>query len=97
VLGLVILAVVSGIITAADRGGPGLSFAEIAWITFKALGFLVAAILLGAALAPRVIRLASKVRVRGILLTTGLIFCFLLLPRGSGRSRAHRRRVRGRG
>ena len=78
VLGLVILAVVSGIITAADRGGPGLSFAEIAWITFKALGFLVAAILLGAALAPRVIRLASKVRVRGILLTTGLIFCFLL-------------------
>jgi Na+:H+ antiporter len=78
VLGLVILAVVSGIITAADRGGSGLSLAEIGWITFKALGFLVAAILLGVLLARRLIRLAAKVRVRGILLTTGLIFCFLL-------------------
>ena len=78
VLGLVILAVVSGIITAADRGGPGLSAGEIGWITFKALGFLVVAILLGVLLARRLIRLAAKVRVRGILLTTGLIFCFLL-------------------
>lgn len=78
VLGLVILAVVSGVITAADRGGPGLSLAEIGWITFKALGFLVAAILLGVLLARRLVRIAAKVRVRGILLTTGLIFCFLL-------------------
>jgi Kef-type K+ transport system membrane component KefB len=78
VLGLVILAVVSGVITAADRGGPGLSAAEIGWITFKALGFLIAAILLGVLLARRLVRLASKIRVRGILLTTGLIACFLL-------------------
>ena len=78
VLGLVILAVVSGAITAADRGGSGLSAAEIGWITFKALGFLTAAIVLGALLARRLIRIASRIRVRGILLTTGLIFCFLL-------------------
>jgi Kef-type K+ transport system membrane component KefB len=78
VLGLVILAVVSGVITAADRGGPGLSVGEIGWITFKALGFLIAAILLGVLLARRLVRLASKIRVRGILLTTGLIFCFFL-------------------
>ena len=73
-----ILAVVSGIITAADRGGPGLSALEIGWITFKALGFLTAAILLGVLLARRLVRLAARIRVRGILLTTGLIFCFLL-------------------
>ncbi|HEU5309882.1 MAG TPA: cation:proton antiporter [Candidatus Eisenbacteria bacterium] len=78
VLGLVILAVVSGVITAADRGGPGLSALEIGWITLKALGFLTAAIFLGVLLAPRLVRLASKIRVRGILLTTGLIACFLL-------------------
>lgn len=78
VLGLVILAVVSGVITAVDRGGPGLSLAEIGWITFKALGFLIAAIFLGVLLARRLVRVAAKVRVRGILLTTGLIFCFLL-------------------
>ncbi|HET9253422.1 MAG TPA: cation:proton antiporter [Candidatus Eisenbacteria bacterium] len=78
VLGLVILAVVSGAITAVDQGGAGLSFGDIAWITFKALGFLIAAILLGILLARRLIRLAAKIRVRGILLSTGLIFCFLL-------------------
>lgn len=78
VLGLVILAVVSGVITAADRGGPGLSPGEIGWIIVKALGFLIAAIALGLLLARRLIRLAAKIHVRGILLTTGLIFCFLL-------------------
>ena len=78
VLGLVILAVVSGVIVAADRGGPALSPMEIGWIVVKALGVLTAAVALGALLAPRIIRLAAKIRVRGILLTTGLIFCFLL-------------------
>jgi len=78
VLGLVILAVVSGIISAADQGGAGLSLGGVAWIAGKALGFLAAAILVGVFVAPRVLRLAAGVRVRGALLTSGLLFCFLL-------------------
>ncbi len=45
-LGLVILAVVTGIITAANRGGS-LAAGEIAFILIKAIGFLVGALVLG--------------------------------------------------
>jgi Kef-type K+ transport system membrane component KefB len=78
VLGLVILAVVSGMITAANQGAAGVSIPAIAWISAKALGFLAAAIFLGVLLAPRLLRLAARIRVPGILLTSGLLFCFLL-------------------
>jgi len=78
VLGLVILAVVSGVITAADKGASGISLSAIAWVCIKAVGFLAAAIVLGRLLAPWLFRIAALVRVRGILLTTGLIFCFFL-------------------
>ncbi|HEX5031627.1 MAG TPA: cation:proton antiporter [Candidatus Eisenbacteria bacterium] len=77
VLGLVILAVVSGVIAAAGQG-TGVSLTAIAWVCAKAIGFLAGAILLGRLLAPWLFRIAALVRVRGILLTTGLIFCFLL-------------------
>ncbi|HEU4940080.1 MAG TPA: cation:proton antiporter [Candidatus Eisenbacteria bacterium] len=78
VLGLVILAVVSGVITAANQGASGVSAAAIAWVCAKAVGFLAGAIVLGRLLAPWLFRIAARVRVRGILLTTGLIFCFFL-------------------
>ncbi|HEX7078563.1 MAG TPA: cation:proton antiporter [Candidatus Eisenbacteria bacterium] len=78
VLGLVILAVVTGIIAAANRGGPSLSIGAIAWIAGKATAFLTTAVVLGALLAPRMFRWVSRVRVRGILLTSGLVFCFVL-------------------
>ena len=77
VLGLVILAVVSGVITAADQGGHGVSLADIALISAKALVFLAASMFLGLLLARRLFRIAARVRVRGILLTSALIFCFL--------------------
>jgi Kef-type K+ transport system membrane component KefB len=77
ILGLIILAIVSGVITAADKGST-LSLQSVGWITAKAFGFVAASIALGAMLAPRALRLAAKVRVPGILLTSGLIFCFLL-------------------
>jgi Kef-type K+ transport system membrane component KefB len=78
VLGLVILAVVSGLIGAADRDQGGLSLGAVSWITAKALLFLVGAIVLGQLLAPRLLALAARVRVRGALLTSGLLVCFLL-------------------
>jgi Kef-type K+ transport system membrane component KefB len=77
VLGLVILAVVTGIITAADRGGA-LSFGAIGLILGKAALFLIGSLFLGVLLSPRLFRVASKLRARGVLLAVGLAFCFLL-------------------
>ncbi len=77
VLGLVILAVVTGLITSADAGGT-LSAGSIALIVLKAAGFLVGALWLGSIVSPRLFRLASKLNARGVLLTVGLAFCFLL-------------------
>src|SRR5436309_15029336 len=81
--GLVILASISGIVTAAKQGGGGLNAAEVAWISVKALGFLVAAILIGRKLTPRLLALASRIRVTGMLLTSGLVICFGLAYLGT--------------
>ena len=78
VMGLVILAVVSGIIHAADQGAGGISTAGIALIIVKAVAFLVIAIWAGSKLSPLIFSLASKLQVRGMLLATSVCFCFLL-------------------
>jgi Na+:H+ antiporter len=75
VLGLVILAVVAGIIQAADTGVQ-LAYGSIALIVGKAAVFLFGAVFLGLALSPRLFGLASRLRGRGVLLATALIFCF---------------------
>jgi Kef-type K+ transport system membrane component KefB len=77
VFGLVILAVVTGIITAADRGGS-LAFGDVAFTLIKAVGFLVGSLILGVMLSKRLFSLVSKLRAHGVLLATGLSFCFLL-------------------
>lgn len=77
VLGLVILAVVTGVITAADRGSA-LSYGAISLILVKTTGFLVGSLFLGVLLSPKLFHLASKLRARGVLLAVGLAFCFLL-------------------
>jgi len=77
VLGLVILAVVSGIIAAANTGGS-LATADVLVIVVKATAFLVGAIVIGSWLSPRFFRLASKLRIRGLLLSLSLAFCFFL-------------------
>jgi Kef-type K+ transport system membrane component KefB len=74
VLGLVVLAVVSGVIAAADRGGT-LPIAAMAAILGKALGFLVGSLALGTVLSRRVFRLGSRFRAQGVLLALGLTFC----------------------
>jgi Kef-type K+ transport system membrane component KefB len=83
VLGLVILAALTGIITAANQGSGSLSALEVAWISVKALGFLLVSIVLGLWLTPKLLKIASRLRVRGMLLTTGLIFCFVLAYLGT--------------
>jgi Kef-type K+ transport system membrane component KefB len=77
VLGLVILAIVGGAIQAADRG-EAIAIGAILVVVLKALVFLGGALALGTTLSPRLFHLASRLRGRGVLLTTALVFCFVL-------------------
>jgi Kef-type K+ transport system membrane component KefB len=77
VLGLVVLAVVSGIIRAASAG-TALSAASLAAIVAKAVVFLVGALLIGSLLSPRLFRGALALRSRGVVLALSLGLCFLL-------------------
>lgn len=77
VMGLVILAVVTGAIAAADRG-TSVSYGSVAAIVAKASLSLVVALALGSWLSPRLFAFASKLHARGVLLATGLSFCFVL-------------------
>lgn len=77
VLGLVILAVVSGAIVAASSG-ESLSYGSVALVLAKAVAFLFGSLALGVWLSPRLFRLASRLKARGVLLATGLAFCFFL-------------------
>ena len=77
VLGLIILASVSGAILAAEGGRtPGLWPQAV--IALKAGGFLAGALLLGALLTPRIFRTAAKLHSPGVLVSISLAFCFLL-------------------
>ncbi len=79
VLGLIILAVVSGIVGSIDRGaGAEVSMMPVLWIIAKAVIFLVGAILIGHLLAGKVIQFGAKARVAGLPVVLSLIYCFLL-------------------
>jgi Kef-type K+ transport system membrane component KefB len=77
VLGLVILAAVTGAIVASIKGAT-LSVTSIAWPAGKATVFLVASLAIGVSVAPQVFALAATLQTRGVLLTVGLSFCFLM-------------------
>jgi Kef-type K+ transport system membrane component KefB len=77
VLGLVILAVVAGMITAASQG-TSLSVLEAGAILGKAVLFLFIALVVGVNLSPRLFGLASRLSGTGVLLATALVFCFTL-------------------
>ena len=83
VMGLVVLAVVGGLVSAAS-GGVAPTSLDLLLIVGKALGFLVGAIVLGRLLAPRLFRLASFLHVQHMLLVTSLAFCFLLARLAAG-------------
>jgi len=77
VLGLVILAIVTGVIGAASQGRTMSPF-EFSRTLFSAFGFLFGSLLLGLWLSPRVFRFAYKLRSEGVLLALALSFCFAL-------------------
>ncbi|MDO8588874.1 MAG: cation:proton antiporter [Armatimonadota bacterium] len=76
VMGLLVLAIVQGIISAASGAGA-LSGWQIALIIGKAAGFLVLAVALGQLLAPAIFRFASRMKAQGLLLAVALAICFL--------------------
>lgn len=75
VLGLLVLAVVSGIITAAGSGQV-LSLSGIGLIVLKAMVFLVGALLVGSFLSPRLFRAALALRSKGVVQALSLSLCF---------------------
>jgi Kef-type K+ transport system membrane component KefB len=76
VMGLLVLAVIVGMLGGGAREtSTGL---QIAVVTLKAVGFLVGALVSGRMLAPRLFRLAARLRGRGVVFTSALITCFVL-------------------
>lgn len=75
VLGLIVLAVLSGIIEAANRG-EDFQLTSILVILAKSVVFLVGSFFIGRWLSQRAFRIATKLRGEGYLLTIALVFCF---------------------
>lgn len=79
ILGLVILAVVAGIIGAVSSGnGDGVSSIAILWIIAKAVLFVVGAIVIGSLILPHYFKLAVRLKGKGVFLSFCLMVCFLL-------------------
>jgi Kef-type K+ transport system membrane component KefB len=78
ILGLVILAVVAGIITALNSGGEGISSIAILWIIVKAILFIIGAIIVGAFILPQFFKAAFRLKVKGMFLSICLLICFAM-------------------
>jgi Na+:H+ antiporter len=78
ILGLVVLAVMGGLVTATAAGGPGLSEMALTGIVLKAVLFLGVTVGLGHYLSGPIVRLAARTRQPGILVVFGLAICFAL-------------------
>jgi Kef-type K+ transport system membrane component KefB len=78
VLGLVVLAVVTGSVTAAATGGDGFAWIDVAAICAKAIVFLALAVGAGYFLSARLVRLVGATGQGGLILVVGLSLCFTL-------------------
>lgn len=78
ILGLVILAVVSGIITAvaSGAGDGGVSSGQILWIIAKAVLFILGAVVVGQYLLPHFFKFGFVLKGKGVFLTFALLVCF---------------------
>lgn len=77
VLGLMILAVVSGIISAAELGQP-LAIGALLRLIGVAILFLGGALVLGVFLVPKIMKQLAKLRTAGVMLISALLFAFVL-------------------
>lgn len=79
VLGLIVLAVISGIVSSmATVSGGGLGAGTVVWIVLKAIGFLAGAIVIGRYVHLNALRAGARFRVPGMPLVIALSFCFAL-------------------
>lgn len=78
VLGLVVLAVVSGMATGSAVGAAGVTAASIAGIVARAVLFLGATVVLGHYLAGPIVRLTARTGHPEAMLVVGLALCFTL-------------------
>jgi Kef-type K+ transport system membrane component KefB len=79
VIGLVVLAVVTGLVVAASAGqAEAISWLGTGWIIAKACLFLAAAVLVGRYAANRMFHQAARLRVPGALIALCITFCFVL-------------------
>ncbi len=77
VLGLIILAIVSGLIIGANTG-QGVTTGSIVWLVTEVAIFLVGSLALGILLVPRLLRQLARAKSKGMMFTFALSFCFLL-------------------
>lgn len=82
VIGLVVLAVVSGLVTAvtasAGSGAGSVGLGSILWIVCKAALFLTLAVIVGRFWSQRIFVHAAKLQVPGVLVGLCLCFCFVV-------------------
>ena len=78
ILGLVVLAVMSGLVTTMASGGSGLSGIAFTGIILKAVAFLGLTVGLGHYLSGSIMRLAARMSQPDIILVVGLAICFAL-------------------
>jgi Kef-type K+ transport system membrane component KefB len=76
VIGLVMLAVITGLLAALSTGG-GLGYSAVGVAFIKATAFLVGSLAIGAGLSPYLFSLASRLQAENVLLAAGLAICFL--------------------
>ena len=76
VLGLVVLAVVTGAVVNASSG-QGFVISSVLVILAKAAAFLVGSLVLGMLVSRPLFSLAARLKARQVLLAVGLAFCFL--------------------
>ena len=78
VLGLIVLAVVSGLYATSGGAAGGEEHRSIFAVVFYALAFLVGSLFIGFYAAPFVLRYAARMRTRAALATAAVTFCFFV-------------------
>lgn len=79
IMGLVVLSVVTGLISAAASGNDGgVSSATILLVVAKAVAFILGSLFIGSLLMPHIFRFSLRVRGSGVLLSLALAICFFL-------------------
>lgn len=79
IMGLVVLSVVTGLISAAASGNNGgVGSWTILLVVLKAVAFIVGSLVIGTLVVPHIYKFSLRFKVQGVLLSIALAICFLL-------------------